>query len=140
MPKRPWVLLLAGLVLLPWTELQTVVPFTIWVAPALLLRYSRTARSGWRGWIGIVVVYAVTALISLRNGLLPIPLAFNILIALSTALIRSVPYSLDRMLNTRLRAMSRSLVFPVCMTSLEWLAMRYGPYGSWGSTAYSQYY
>jgi apolipoprotein N-acyltransferase len=140
MPKRPWVLLLAGLVLMPWTELQTIVPFAIWVAPALLLRYSRTASSGWRSWIGIVVVYAVTALISLRNGLLPIPLAFNILIALSTALIRSVPYSLDRMLNTRLRAMSRSLVFPVCMTSMEWLAMRYGPYGTWGSTAYSQYY
>lgn len=140
MPKRPWVLLLAGLVLLPWTELQTVVPFAIWVAPALLLRYSRTATSGWRSWIAIVLVYLVTSLISLRDGLLPISLVYNILIALGTALVRSVPYSLDRMLSPRLRAMSRSLVFPVCMTSMEWLAMRVSPYGSWGSSAYSQYY
>ncbi|MEP7326202.1 MAG: nitrilase-related carbon-nitrogen hydrolase [Gemmatimonadota bacterium] len=140
MPKRSWVLLLAGFVLLPWTELQTTIALAAWVAPALLLRFSRTAQSGWRSWISIVVVYTVASLISLRNGLLPIPFGFLLLLAVATALVRSVPYTLDRWLNLRLRALSRSLVFPVCMTSMEWLAMRYSPYGSWGSTAYSQYY
>lgn len=140
MLKRPWVLLLAGLALLPWTELQTTVPFAIWVAPAILLRFSRTANSGWRSWIAIVVVYSLAALLSLRNGLLPIPLGFTLLLVVATSLVRAIPYALDRWLNPGLRAMSRSLVFPVCMTSMEWLAIRYGPYGSWGSTAYSQYY
>jgi len=140
MLKRPWVLLLAGFALLPWTELQTVVPFAIWVAPALLLRYSRTASSGWRSWIAIVVVYAIASLISLRNGFLPIPLPFTLLIALVFGLVRATPYALDRRLHPTLRPVSGSLVFPVCMTGMEWLAMRYSPYGSWGSTAYSQYY
>lgn len=139
MPKRYW-LLIAALVIMPWTELQTVVAIAAWVAPVLLLRFSRTETSTVRAWLLVALVYLLAGLVQMRGQFLPVPTAMVMVIVGSVALVRSIPYVLDRWLNRRLRYMSRSLVFPVAMTSMEFLATRFGPYGSWGATGYSQYY
>lgn len=140
MLKRPWLLLLAALALLPWTGLQTAIPFAIWVAPALVLRYTRTERSTVRAWLLVILVYLLADLVRLRGPLIPLPYGVLLALALLSGLIRSIPYALDRWLHPRLRNLASSLVFPVAMTGMEWLFLRYGPYGSWGSSAYSQYY
>lgn len=42
-----WLWLLLGSALLPFTIVQTMIPLAAWLAPIVLLRFSRLTRSGW---------------------------------------------------------------------------------------------
>ena len=48
------------------------------------------------------------------------------------------PYGADRYLGKRWRGLSKSLVFPLALVTSEYL-VSFGPFGTWGSNAYSQY-
>jgi apolipoprotein N-acyltransferase len=62
--------LAVGAVLLPVTNLQTLVPVAAWLAPVSLLRFVRTRRAR-VGLPVLVVVMTLTALVALRNGFFP---------------------------------------------------------------------
>jgi apolipoprotein N-acyltransferase len=49
-----------------------------------------------------------------------------------------LPYIIDRLLAHRLSGLTASLVFPTAWAATEYVLSR-GPYGTWGSVAYSQY-
>lgn len=113
------------------------VAFAAWVAPGLLLCFSRKARGKW-------VYPAIAAALGLacqitfwkfsssnpRNLLFYLPLLMGALLAL--------PYWLDRLLRDRFHGVVRSMIFPVAYTALEFIYVSFSPLGSTGSLAYTQ--
>ena len=134
-----WIWLLVGTMLLPFTNLQTLIPVTAWLAPVFLLRFSRSQRP----LVGLPVLVAAMSgalLIGLRNGFFPVvdgP-GYYLFVA-SLALGGALPFAVDRWLSPRLGGTSRTLVFPAAVTTTEWLGTIGSPFGTAGSTAYSQY-
>ena len=134
-----WLWLLVGTVLLPFANLQTLIPVTAWLAPVFLLRFSRSQRP-LVGLPVLVVAMSCALLIGLRNGFFPVvdgP-GYYLFVA-SLGLGGALPFAVDRWLSPRLGGISRTLVFPAAVTTTEWLGTIGSPFGTAGSTAYSQY-
>jgi apolipoprotein N-acyltransferase len=134
-----WVWLLVGAALLPVTNLQTLVPVAAWLAPVFLLRFVRTQRAV----VGLPVVALVTCLamlVALRNGFFPVGggVGFALFIA-ALGLGGVLPYAADRLLAPRSFGLARILIFPAAVTTAELLGTVGNPFGTAGSTAYSQY-
>ena len=50
--RRTWLWLLIGALLLPVTNLQTLIPVAAWLAPVFLLRFTRAQRP----WVALPIV------------------------------------------------------------------------------------
>ena len=72
------------------------------------------------------------------RGMVPIPGAGYYVFLGFSAMEFLVPYALDKWLHVNLRGLAGTLVFPTAWAALEYLNC-FGPYGSWGAAAYSQY-
>ncbi|HKV07320.1 MAG TPA: nitrilase-related carbon-nitrogen hydrolase [Thermoanaerobaculia bacterium] len=136
--RSSWTWLLMGALLLPFASSQTVIPAAAWLAPVCLLRFTRNASRGRVAWGAVLLAYAFGIAFGLRNGLAPLPLVGIGLVALVSGLFRSLAYVADRTLAPSLAGIRRSLVFPAAMTGVEWVFALLSPYGSWGSSGYSQ--
>lgn len=108
-----------------------------WVAPVLLLRFTRSGR--W--WTGLGLVLAVSIAnvlwwaVQLAVPLLPLTLAFAALLGIAYAL----PYALDRLLAGRLGLAGRLLVFPLAIVASEFAVGAVSPMGvSYGLKAITQ--
>jgi apolipoprotein N-acyltransferase len=134
--RLAWLWLLIGFALLPFTFFQTVIPLAAWLAPLFLLRFTRTSRRPRAALALVFLAYAVAVLIASRG------LPFNFFGFLGNILFKglvwTLPYAIDRLLAHRLQGWSRSLVFPLAFTSLDWL-LSLLKVSSSGSPAYSQY-
>ena len=131
-----WLWLIAGICLLPFANGASNIPIAAWLAPLFLLRFVRTQRP----WVGLLVVYLVLAIafgVQFR-GMVPIPgIGYYIfLIAFGIPLV--LPFVIDRLVASKLDGILATLVFPAALVSTEYL-VSLGPYGSWGSIAYTQY-
>jgi apolipoprotein N-acyltransferase len=131
-----WMWLLAGAVMLPFIQFQTVIPLTAWVAPILIMRFTRTQR-GWVGLPVLAVVGYVTTLIAMRGGVIP---AGNPYLFALPGLALAISYGADKLLGPHLGRATRTLVFPSVETAIAFLAGidRGSPFGSWGAIGYSQ--
>jgi apolipoprotein N-acyltransferase len=131
--------LLLAAVLLPFANLQTLVPVVAWVAPVLLLRFTRTQRLR-VSLPALVLVLSLTSLVALRGGFFPVGggLGYALLVA-GIGVAGAAPYVVDRWVGPRLPTVARTLVFPTATTAIEFLATVGNPFGTAGSTAYSQY-
>ena len=112
------------------------VPLAAWLAPVLLLRFTRTQSLQ----VGLPAAYAVLVMAFAFDfrGMAPVPgVAYYIVLA-AFGLPLLLPYLLDRLLAPRLNGFVATLVFPTAYVAAEWLLSR-GPYGTWASIAYSQY-
>ena len=143
-PARPvdrwsWAWLLLGTALLPFANLQTLVPLTAWLAPVFLMRFTRSQRAV-VGLPVLVVAMSLALLVGLRNGFFPAEggVGYYLFVA-ALGLGGAVPFAVDRVLAPRLSSLSRTLVFPAAVTTVELLSTFGSAYGSAGSTAYSQY-
>jgi apolipoprotein N-acyltransferase len=136
--NRSWLWLLLGGVLLPFAHVQTVLPLAPWIAPVFLIRFLRTQRIA-VGLPALFVVYAIAAAISLRDGFIDPPPGALFMFAISAGygLVLSLAYFIDRLLAPRLNGLPRTLVFPLALTSIDWL-MTFGPFYTYGSPAYTQ--
>jgi apolipoprotein N-acyltransferase len=134
-----WLWLAVGTALLPFTNLQTLLPVAAWLAPVFLLRFVRTHRAR-VGLPVLVLVMSLTALVALRDGFFPVAdgVGYYVFVA-GLGLAGAAPYALDRLLVPRSRGVARVLVFPAAVTTLELLGTFGNPFGTAGSTAYSQY-
>jgi apolipoprotein N-acyltransferase len=134
-----WLWLLLGAALLPVTNLQTLIPVASWLAPIFLLRFSRCQRAAVAIPV-LVVVMSSTILVAIRNGFFPIAGGTGYAIfVIGVGLGGTAPYVVDRILAPRLGVLARTLVFPAAVTTVELLATIGNPFGTAGSTAYSQY-
>ena len=125
--------------MLPFAALQTLVPVVAWIAPILLLRFTRTQHPA-IALPALIVVMSVGSLVALRGGFFPIAggPGYALFVA-GLGMGGAAPYAVDRLLAPRLGSVSRTLVFPLAVTATEFLATFGNPFGTAGSVAYSQY-
>jgi len=134
-----WVWLAIGTMLLPFANLQTLIPLAAWLAPVFLLRFTRSHRPV-VGLPVLAVAMSGALLIGLRDGFFPVvdgP-GYYLFVA-SLGLGGALPFAVDRLLAPRLDGVARTLVFPTAVTTAELLGTIGNPFGTAGSTAYSQY-
>ena len=130
-----WLWLALGAALLPFTLMQTTVPLAAWLAPLLLLRFSRTVRARW-AVPALALVGALSTYASFRGGAIP---NGQMLAALTAggAVLTPIPYAIDRLLAGRLTGIARTLVFPMADTALAFL-FGTGDFGTTGHVAGTQ--
>lgn len=118
------------------------VPLVWWLSPIFLLRFTRTQKV-WRGFLLIWLSTFVTASVSMyeiMNALMPSPLPLYLATMAVTALLMGgLPYLVDRLLAPRLPGFAATLVFPMIVTSVDYLSAMANPMGSVGAQAYFQY-
>ena len=114
---------------------QRVLPLAPWIAPLLLLRFTRQQPAA-RGY-GLVAA-VTTGIISVSwADMVPFGgMSFYAFVAAQGCLI-ALPYLIDRLIAPRLSALPATLVFPAAVVVAEYAAS-FGPFGTWGSAAYTQ--
>ena len=135
-PGASWLALALGCLLLPFSYGADNVPCAAWIAPLFLLRFVRTQRL----WISMPVLLAaqMSAVAFQTRGWFPGEgVAYWITFVVSVAP-TLVPYALDRGLVHRISPVTGTFVFPLAYAVLDYITS-FGPYGSWGAEAYSQY-
>jgi apolipoprotein N-acyltransferase len=133
---RPWIWLTTASALLLFSNGAYSVPLATWLAPVFLLRFVRTQSFK----VGLPIAYLLlaTAFAFQFRGMVPIPGVGYYIFLVLWGIPLVLPYVVDRLLVRRLNGFTASLVFPSTWAATEYLVSR-GPYGSWGSAAYSQY-
>lgn len=127
-----WGALLAGALLLPFTQAQTPIPIASWIAPLLLLRFARSGRPRAVLPVLALVLYLGT-LVALRGTFAFVEVA---VISLGSA-VMLLPYLLDTVIGGRLGRGWRTLVFPLTDTAIGFLASG-GAWATMGHVAYTQ--
>jgi apolipoprotein N-acyltransferase len=119
------------------------VPLTHWLAPIFVLRFIRTQKT-WRALILVWFLSFVASFVVLRE-ILPAPLPDYLMMVFFFWFFGvSFAYMADRLLVPRLQRHGRAnflatLVFPLAVTSLEYIGALFIPIGGINSQAYHQY-
>jgi apolipoprotein N-acyltransferase len=103
--------------MLPFTLLQTTIPLAAWLAPVLLLRFSRTVRARW-AVPALALAGALGTYASFRGA---VPAGQMLVMAAGGAVLTPIPYAIDRLLAGRLTGIARTLVFPLADTAVVFL-------------------
>ncbi|MEJ3747442.1 nitrilase-related carbon-nitrogen hydrolase [Actinomycetes bacterium KLBMP 9797] len=130
-----WLWLALGAALLPFTLMQTTIPLAAWLAPLLLLRFSRTVRVRW-AVPALALAGALSTYASFRGGLL-LTEHMHVAVAAGGAVLVPIPYLIDRLFAVRLTGIARTLVFPIADTALVFL-FGTGDFGTTGHVAGTQ--
>lgn len=133
--RLSWLWLLLGAALLPFVTIQTELPLAAWLAPALLIRFSRAQRA--IVGLPIVTVVCIGALTLASRDLAPGPLLA--MIGLLFGLIYALPYIVDRLLAPHLGGLARTLAYPAAVTALGFAVAVASPFGTSATAAYGQY-
>lgn len=128
-----WAWLAVGMLLLPFTAFEAVLPLAAWLAPVFLLRFVRTQRVV-IGLPAVALAYGAGTIIAFRE-ILPPPTNYSVGLL---SMIVVIPYTLDRWMGVRLTSIARTLIFPLTVTLLDWI-IAFGPLGSGMTAGYSQY-
>ena len=131
-----------------WLIIGTVIgffwtmPIVWWLSPVFILRFTRTQkpRTGFLlVWLSSTFT-AGYALYDILNALMPSSLLVYLITTAVTALIMGgLPYLADRLMWTRLKGFSATLVLPLIVTALDFISAKANPFGSIGAQAYFQY-
>ncbi|HMA38363.1 MAG TPA: nitrilase-related carbon-nitrogen hydrolase [Chloroflexia bacterium] len=134
--RRSYLWLAVAAALLLFAGGRWVIPLAAWLAPVFLLRFVRTQRLLPGLLLAWLVRSAAAAVVTQGTILYPgiIPYALVVF----TSLVATLSFLADRLLAPRLHGFSGTLVFPLAVTTLEYLSS-FGPLGSYYSSAYSQY-
>jgi len=107
-----------------------------WLGPLFMIHFTRSGR----GLVRLLIAYFGLSFAFGFQFYRMTPfrgIAYSIFSA-ALGLTLLFPYAADRYLARRWRGLPRSLVFPVALVTSEYL-VSFGPFGTWGSIAYSQY-
>jgi apolipoprotein N-acyltransferase len=131
-----WIWLGIAAVLLLFSNGATTIPLAAWLAPVFILRFTR----GQSLKVGLPLAYVLqVGAFSLQfRGMVLIPGIGYYVFLIVWGIPLVLPYVVDRLIAHKLSGLTASLVFPTACAVTEYAAS-YGPYGSWGSIAYSQY-
>ena len=137
--RLSWLWLVIGGALIPFAHVHWVIPVAAWLMPICLLRFTRTQRAR-VGVPALIIVYGLGVALAMSNGYLDPPpsIEFALLFYSGYGLVLALPYVADRLIASRLTGWLRTLVFPLAVTTLDWL-MSFSPFPTFGSLAYSQY-
>ena len=132
--RLSWLWLVAGLALLPFTTVHAELPLAAWLAPIFVLRFARTQSV--RLAIPVVVLVSGAAMAFAWRDMFSFPI--GPIIGLAYGLAFSLGYVADRALSMRLSGLARTLVFPLAITTIDWLISTFGILATYGSPAYTQ--
>jgi apolipoprotein N-acyltransferase len=132
--RLAWLWLAFGLALLPFSTVHAELPLAAWLAPIFVLRFARTQRM--RIGLPVVVLVSGAALAFAWRDMFPFPIGS--IIGLTYGLAFSLGYVADRVLSVRLSGIARTLVFPLAITTIDWLMSTFGILATYGSPAYTQ--
>ncbi len=132
---RSWIPLIIALIFLPFANGANAVALAAWLAPLFLLRFTRTQKI--MVSVPLVLAVQIATLAFQYRGMVPFPTPVYVVVMVFYGLCFTLPYLGDSLLSHRLSVFSGTLVFPLILTSVEYL-LSLGPFGSWFSTAYSQ--
>lgn len=131
-----WIVLLVAALLLPFANGGNAIALAAWLTPLFLLRFTRTRRL--IIIVPLVLAMQVVALAIQYRGMVPFPTPIYVVVMVFNAFCFTLPYLGDRLLSHRLPVLLGTLVFPLLLTSIEYL-LSLGPFGTWFATPYSQY-
>lgn len=126
-----------AIALLPFTFDRWTIPLAAWLVPIFWLRFLRT-QPLLRGILLMLLATVLVWEVELQ-GAIPVSGALYILIVFGYGVIYTLPYLIDRVLTPRLQGLLATLIFPSAMTTLWYLNGLFGPYGTLGNPAYTQY-
>ncbi|HEY5368027.1 MAG TPA: nitrilase-related carbon-nitrogen hydrolase [Hanamia sp.] len=130
------LLLLAGLFSFIFISPKWLMPLCAWTGPATLLffyRFSHFKRK--LLWVlGILLIAQTVAFYEV----VPIPGAALIIFVLLNALIKIIPFAMDKTFAKRSNSFWTTLIFPVTYTAFDFISS-FGPWGAWGSVANTQF-
>lgn len=118
---------------------QWTIPIATWISTIFLIRFVRSQpvlRGYILAWLTNYLVVSIAWWNILGYGA-PLPF-FLITMGIST-LVVSLAYLADRLLVPRLNGFASTLVYPLAVTSIEFLTISTNPLGSFGAQAYTQY-
>jgi apolipoprotein N-acyltransferase len=105
-----------------------------WLGPVFMIRFMRTQKV-FRGLI-LVWLTAYVIVVIAWWGLMPLPLPiYLVVMAINILTIGALPLLVDRVLAPRLNGFAATLVFPLALTAVNFLAMTFNPMGSFGAQA-----
>ena len=126
-----WIILIIAALLLPFANGGHAIPLAAWLAPFFLLRFTRRRRT--MIVVPVVLSLQIIALAIQYRGMVPFPTPIYIAVMVFYGLCSTLPYLGDRLLSQRLPVFIGTLVFPLLLTSIEYL-LSLGPFGSWFAT------
>lgn len=107
-----------------------------WLGPLFMLRFTRGGRVVIRlplAFLGLSIAFGYQF-----YGMTPFGGGAYLLFCAAFGSTLLLPYLADRYLGRRWTGVTRSLVFPLALVASEYM-VSFGPFGTWGSIAYSQY-
>ncbi len=129
------VSLLIGLVAITFSGINWYIGIAAWIAPVFLLLYTRKAK--WYEMFIFFILISISGGISQTcNNLMNMP-AVNISNGISYGILTVIPYIIDRLLYKKKDKFYYSLIFPVSIALIEFVASK--AIGTWGSIAHTQY-
>ncbi|HUK87300.1 MAG TPA: hypothetical protein VLT85_06520, partial [Terriglobales bacterium] len=129
-------MLLVAVLLLMFANGRFPLASCAWLGPLFLLRFTRGGRGLARlalAFLGLSFAFGFQF-----YDMTPLAGTAYYLFTVSFALTLVLPYVADRYLALRCQGLLRTLVFPLALVASEFL-VSFGPFGSWGSVAYTQY-
>jgi len=143
-----WLWLIIGAALIPFTSIQPSLAIAAWLAPLFLLRFVRTQRAR----VGLPMLALVQSLALGVNWYIgSTPNTMLVPSGVSVGLLATLAYAADRLLTPRLHGFARILVFPLALTTIDWLGSLLAPTltpfllpslfavaGAWDSPGYTQ--
>ncbi len=127
---------LAAMVLLMFSNGRFPVAVCSWLGPLFMIHFTRGGKGLVRlplAYLGLSVAFGFHF-----YGMTPFGGSTYLIFCASLGITLLLPYVADRYLEHRWNALTRSLVFPLALVASEYL-VSFGPFGTWGSIAYSQY-
>jgi len=134
--SRSWIWLAIAAVLLLFANGADSIPLAAWLAPMLVLRFVR--RQSFKVGLPVAYVLLAAAFAFQFRGMVPIPGIGYYIFLVVWGIPLVLPYLIDRLIARKISGLKATLVFPAAWAAIEWISSL-GPYGSWGSAAYSQY-
>lgn len=115
---------------------RKIIPLAAWLSPVFLLHLSHSLPPS----IGLPLVWLAIFLggVYAYRGVIPLPGSAYLILLVGLSGAWTLPYIADRLLYQQLPGFTSALIFPVAWVAIEYLSARFSPYGSWGSTAYTQ--
>lgn len=134
--SHSWLWLAVAAALLLFSNGVNTIPLAAWLAPLFLLRFVR--QQSFKIGVPLVYLLLVAAFAFQFRGMVPIPGIGYYIFLVVWGISLVLPYVIDRLAAGKLSGIAATLVFPTAWAATEYVSSR-GPYGTWGSAAYSQY-
>lgn len=134
--SHSWLWLLIAAALLPFAGGGHNIALAAWLAPVFLLRFTRTQTR--KVWLPAAYILLVAVGAFQSRGVVPVLGIAFYLVIIAYGILAVAPYGIDSLCARRLNGLALTFVFPTAWVAKEYLTS-FGPYGSWGSAAYTQY-